>query len=300
MDSKIDWYKEVLALEPGSKLFFPLAKLLAENGDYLEALGTLRNGLEKHPEYMEAQFFLVEVLSNLGREDEAQEIAAGLAETISAYPAYWQEWARLFALREQDRDAALALNFLAASFNGNPIGWGEIIERGLLALLADDDSQASRGIRAHMNETMERVAAKVSTNELLERDKAKAPAASGKTAPVRRDEDNGKLDYRTRSMAELLAQQGDFQGAADIYKELVAAAPEGAGRVELNARLRELLAQAGQSAPENEGEGATSEPEATAESPAEGAAEEQPKQGKKRLIHTLEALAQRLEARAAS
>ena len=46
MMDKIEWYREVLELEPSSKLFFPLARLLVEDGQPEAALETLRRGLE--------------------------------------------------------------------------------------------------------------------------------------------------------------------------------------------------------------------------------------------------------------
>ena len=58
MMDKIEWYREVLELEPSSKLFFPLARLLVEDGQPEAALETLRRGLERHPEFLEARLFI--------------------------------------------------------------------------------------------------------------------------------------------------------------------------------------------------------------------------------------------------
>ena len=41
MTEKIEWYKEVLELEPNSKVFFPLARLLSEAGRTDEAVEIL-------------------------------------------------------------------------------------------------------------------------------------------------------------------------------------------------------------------------------------------------------------------
>ena len=54
MKAKIEWYREVLELEPGSKVFFPLARLLGQSGETQEAIRVLRMGLARHPEYIEA------------------------------------------------------------------------------------------------------------------------------------------------------------------------------------------------------------------------------------------------------
>ena len=48
MTEKIEWYKEVLELEPNSKVFFPLARMLAEEQRFDEAVAVLEHGLERH------------------------------------------------------------------------------------------------------------------------------------------------------------------------------------------------------------------------------------------------------------
>ena len=48
MTEKIQWYKEVLELEPNSKVFFPLARLLVEEGHLDEAVAVLEQGLARH------------------------------------------------------------------------------------------------------------------------------------------------------------------------------------------------------------------------------------------------------------
>ena len=68
MTEKIDWYKEVLELEPNSKVFYPLSRLLAEAGRTDEAVDTLEQGLARHEEFLEARLFLVELLHQLGQD----------------------------------------------------------------------------------------------------------------------------------------------------------------------------------------------------------------------------------------
>ena len=47
---KAQWYSEVLELEPGSKIFFPYAKLLVQLDRPKEAAAVLMSGLERHPD----------------------------------------------------------------------------------------------------------------------------------------------------------------------------------------------------------------------------------------------------------
>ena len=85
-------------------------------------------------------------------------------------------------------------------------------------------------------------------------------------------------------MAEVLAEQGDLQGALDIYTELAAAAAAGSSEQEvLQQRIAMLRTQL---------EGAAVE-DLVPPSPDMAA-------GKDKLISMLEALAERVEARAQS
>jgi hypothetical protein len=88
------------------------------------------------------------------------------------------------------------------------------------------------------------------------------------------------LSLRTRSMAEVLAQQGDIKGAMEILDELLAGTADSEVRRDIMAR-KDSLALAGSA-------GAVKE---------EGA--EQPLHSKHKLLTMLETLAERLEARAA-
>ena len=45
MMEKIEWYQEVLKLDPDSKVFFPLAKLLRDSQQPDKAIEVLRAGL---------------------------------------------------------------------------------------------------------------------------------------------------------------------------------------------------------------------------------------------------------------
>ena len=47
MTEKIEWYKEVLDLEPNSKIFFPLAKMLEKEGELEEARRVLAEGVSR-------------------------------------------------------------------------------------------------------------------------------------------------------------------------------------------------------------------------------------------------------------
>ncbi|MDY7001751.1 MAG: hypothetical protein SVS15_08220 [Thermodesulfobacteriota bacterium] len=241
METKIKWFKEVLELEPSSKVFFPLARLYYDDGKLDEAVSVLRHGLERDPDHMEAKFLLVEILMGTDQRDVVREELESIVSLLSRYPGFWRAWAENFA--PNSTDSALALNFLALYFQGSLVSWSQVIEKGLFALSSGDGREAG----------------------------ATAAALSDEAGP------------RTRTMAELMAKQGDFKGALSIYEELAASCPE-SEKAELAALIKETRArlEAG-GAPEG--------------GPAKEAGFSLP--GKEKLLSALESLAKRLEARVA-
>lgn len=318
METKIEWFKEFLEIEPNSKIFFPLARLLCEDGRSEEAIETLRKGVERHPDHLEARFLLVELMRERGEDDGAAREADGLATTLSQYPAFWQVWAERSA--PKSRDSALALSFLASTFRGRSITWSQVIEEGLRAIFASDGGRrpaaaapAEEVEEIHFEalpdiEFMEEetpVAAPLDLEVAAEAAKAySAESAEQAIAQVLAEEAGGDAEdftlepepgeggeepgadgganIRTRTMADLLAEQGDCKGALAIYQEL-AASSQGAEAAELSALIAKMQARMRRGAP-------AAAPEAR---PTPG-----PLPGKERMLSTLEALAERLEARA--
>lgn len=208
MKTKIKWFKEVLELEPGSKVFFPLARMYYEDGLIDEAEETLLQGLERNPDHLEARFLLVEILDRQGESIRAADEVGAITKVLSRYPAFWKSWSETAA--PQSRDAAMALSFLAANFQGRPISWSQVIAKGLDALVGDGP------VHAAMPEPA---------------DEPEAEADEGPTT-------------RTRTMADLLAEQGDYQGALDIYEELLAKG-ETNGEGDLPTRIALMRAELG-------------------------------------------------------
>ncbi len=267
MKTKIKWFKEVLDLEPGSKVFFPLARLQFEEGRAQEAVNTLRGGLERNPDHLEAKLLLVEILS-ASDGDEARRQVESITTMLGRYPAFWRVWAQESAPRS--KDSALALSFLAAHFQGATVSWSEVIEKGIVALF---DTPASAG--------------------------TSMDAAGSDEDPDEGHDEEPNL--RTRTMADLLVEQGDYQGALDIYRELADSAPESEAD-ELAGLIESMQGKLGQAA------GGASVPDVTVDfgiedDPDEAGTDDDgvlgsPLPGKEKMLSTLEALAARLEARA--
>ncbi len=136
MISKVELYREVLAIEPHSRVFFPLAKILSETNALDEAITVLKRGVTFHPDHLEAKFLLVELLSRQGKENDASENFASVADVLSQYPSVWQLWAKKTAL--QSKDSSLAMAFLASYFQGKSLTWSEIFEKGLASVFSEN------------------------------------------------------------------------------------------------------------------------------------------------------------------
>ena len=310
MMEKIEWYQEVLELEPSSKVFFPLAKLLQSNNRPGEAIATLRQGLDRHPEFFEARLMLIDLLESTGQSDSALEQVERLGSKLDLYPGFWQAWAGVCEQQGQ-ANVSVALRLLAAFLSGREISLVDILQNGLKEVLGNTPmSSAAPRITlakapaaaqtppqtinaAGLDSLPEPGLAPAASPVVDAAPAAEVPAAEQATpsAPVvPNDEteldlpesDEEPFSLRTKTMAAVLVEQGDLQGALDIYEELLAGA-SGDKQAELQARIDEIKLKMKGSEP--------AAPEDAAKSP-------EPLQGKQKLLDALENLAKRLEVRA--
>lgn len=379
MTEKIEWYKEVLELEPNSKVFLPLAHLYASRNEIDEAVAALEHGLSRHPEHMEARLFLIELLYKAGRQAECTVHVREMSRLFSSYAHFWQAWAVCLRTAGEAPEMSAALRLMAVNFLYGPISVTTLMEKGLDAVLGELTPAAGKVAdkvlaavpAAETAVPAEPAATAAEPAAAAEEEAAPAPAPvtdmDADTAapaspvghafaaeadaeeendddvlpadmPLPRDAeldmpvsfagDEGGMDageagdsaeepaiasadaltpaaprlvvapaaqadggmeesgegvsLRTRSMAEVLAEQGDVRGALDIYQELENAATTSEERADLRQRITTLSARlSGQ--------------------PVLEAATDQPLDavpGKEKLINVLEALAERVEARA--
>ena len=340
MTEKIEWYKEVLALEPNSKIFFPLARMLEREGDLEQACEVLKEGVARHGEYLEARLFLVELLERLGRTEECAAEVEVLAGLLARYEGFWSAWSA--SAGQAGADPALFVRMLGLSLKRPGLTLAELLRRGLDSFGEGPAGQTKTEIlvgkapasKASVPETSGPEAAGPASGpeaagkaasepaqpasakaELAKADpgkpesaksesarpeaRAAKPAAESRPEPAKvatkagtasrrsaQPAKAGGASLRTRSMAEVLAEQGDLASAAEIYDELVLVAPEGE-RDALCRRRDELKAlQAAQ---------AQASGKAPAAERADGAARPASK-----LVTLLENLAARVEARANS
>lgn len=137
MTAKIEWYREVLELEPNSKVFLPLARLLAEDGQSEEAIGILEEGVKRHPEFLEARLCLIEMLHRNNYVDQCNAQIGHLSKLFASYAGFWEAWAACLASDQGNEDTASIIRFLAAHFVSGPIKLHDVLNRGLDAMLKD-------------------------------------------------------------------------------------------------------------------------------------------------------------------
>ena len=349
MSEKIEWYKEVLALEPNSKIFFPLARMLADEARYDEALEVLGNGLERHSEFLEARLFFIELLYKAGRQADCATQIERLQSMFSGYAGFWQAWAACLATSDAHADTASVLRLLAAYFLHGPICLHKVLDDGLARLLGDTplpsrdgteevaalaapNGEEGEATSAATDEAGEALTTDVVSEALLEEsddipeasepeapseessvvlnesdedfdpdaamsDEAALPESphislgemveapgSEESANVENEENEEQFTLRTRSMAEVLAEQGDIKGALDIYQELAAVAVSPEESADLKLRMNTLRSRLDN----------VHEPETDQAASQEDVGSD----GKNRLISMLEASAERVEARA--
>jgi len=250
-----------------------LAKLFVEFGQFEDAERTLRQGLDRHPDSMEARLLLIQVLTRMERLDEAQEHLQAVIKPLERYPAFWSLWAHQTS--DKDRDFSVFLMLVASHFSARPIKWTDVVIEGLSSLT----ERLIGPIKATARKAREHALEKAAPAPF-----APAPVSDGADAPyVGPAPDAGS--YRTRTMAELLASQGDFGGALGIYRELWGRAKEEHEKNDLSSRIKTLEANLA-AAP------------AMTHAPHVAPGEDPfGKHAKNRLMSTLEALAARLESR---
>lgn len=267
MTEKIEWYKEVLDLEPNSKIFFPLAKMLEKEGKLEEARRVLAEGVSRHEEFLEARLFYISVLSRLGMDAECQRQVRILASLLTRYQEFWSAWSASTSA-DGRTDASLALRLLRISFARPGVSFSEIFARGLESLEKDmagdsaivpEEETAARpewesegtepGPGADAAEPVSAAEAApepvsvpgteaAGAGEPESADSEKSETASGfesgageEPEELAEDEDmdeaapaGGASSLRTRSYADVLAEQGDYDTALAIYSELAASA----------------------------------------------------------------------------
>ncbi len=325
MMAKIEWYEEVLALEPGSRLFFPFARCLVEQGLRERAVEVLRAGLAVHPEHMEARILLIHLLDEQGDAEGGCAESRRIADVLMSYPGFWKSLGDAVG-QTHGSDVALCLQFVAAALRDPSVTLAGMVARGLgivgentgaseaggydtssTQLAGQPVSDAQLPVEKSGQKAEDQLAKPAAgplglAEQALDRpaEQASVPQADEPVQFVaERIETDETVSLKTRSMAQILAEQGDLDGALIIYEELAAQEPDSA---ELRRRICELKRQKADGGDRSrygnlDTEAVTVPSQKTLEASTASAPQES-KQSGGNVVALLESLADRLEARA--
>ncbi len=291
MNDKLELYREIVEIDPSSRVFFLYAQLLEKEGKIDETLNVLALGLEKQPDYLEARLYYIDLLAKHDKIESAQIQLHKFTDILKKYPGFWSVWSRLTAEENSTISSTLAL--LSAFFTNPSLTLMEVIQAGLqhynsstipfgnASFLTntpadkndDKKDEASKVIEtthdftedeAELKANIENIVhlqdAPFSANALAEPQeifeektfteesfsiddfKKEEEVTSNQEIIAEVRVSSAKTSTHTRSMADLLATQGDVEGAIAIYSELLENADE--SQIEsLKQRIIELEAQ---------------------------------------------------------
>ena len=263
---RLKWYQEVLSLDPDSRIFLPYARLIARSGRSDTAIGILKKGLAKHPEFLEARLDLLDLLEGSGQRSAAMAEASELIGQLSSHPALWEIWSRMPGVRQ---DMSAMLIFFASCMKSEGFTLADVFSAGLSSLRGTGETssaaapcnqagQASGPAEQHPDSdllpwrSLDEVPddddlaedAGESSEDLPVRHPGSLPdgqkSGISLPGPIPPSATAGKCSLLTRSMAAVLEEQGALEEAADIYRELIGQARSDEERAELNAKLESL------------------------------------------------------------
>ena len=284
MMAKTEWYEEILALDPSSKVFWPFARHLAAEGQMEKAMAVLQQGLMADPSHTEARMMLVHLLNEQGKTAEADQQAEPLAAALIQYPGVWDALARL--KKSKSRDVRIALQVVGKLLRCESCSLLDIVAAGLdgagdkVAPLAEDSASESCStvqqikdesfhddalsessqMKSFMQNNQQNVEPVFASGSCVTTDDT-ATGADQDGKSISQDtgtetswpdsyetphvlqnlpetDTDEPVTLRTRSMAEVLAEQGDIAGALAIYDELSALAPDDEALMKRIAELR--------------------------------------------------------------
>ena len=222
MNDTLALFDELLEHDSGSKIFFPLARLYRKQGHLQRAIEVVRKGIERHPDYLEAQLYLIDLLCEAGDEAAAVGKAQSILTKLLFYEKVWVSLREHYA-RSSQSDLALAAFIMERNAHGESVDLPKLMTCGI----------------AHYSETVAVNAEPVEPEKDLDAEEvAQFCINSG---------------IKTKTMARLLMAQGEFEQAIGIYDDLLEAASSDAERDELSA-LRDKAYQELGSQPDPESE----------------------------------------------
>ena len=81
-EDRLHLYQRMLSEDPTSRVFVNLAELLYAQGEWKEVVEICRKGLRIHPDSIRGKTLLGLALRELGKDDEAEQVLAGVYEEL--------------------------------------------------------------------------------------------------------------------------------------------------------------------------------------------------------------------------
>lgn len=248
MNEKLELYREVVGLDPQSRVFFLYAQMLEKEQREDEALTVLARGLEYQPDYIEARLYYIDLLARCDKFESAKIQLQKLTSLFQKYPGFWATWSKLIADEDETLSSLLAL--LSSLFTKPSLSLIQIFKAGIqqltpenphVALKQEEETSSYNEENSHdlLTPFCENLAEEVNAVEIKEEKSFLAEDFLHDDFKISLSGEI-KTSTHTRSMADLLAEQGDMQGAIEIYFELLEKA-EGKEKDELVKRIDALM-----------------------------------------------------------
>lgn len=190
MNDTLHLFDELLEHDSGSKIFFPLARLYRKQGHTQRAIEIVQKGIEHHPDYLEAQLYLIELLSEVGDTAAAENKAYAVFSKLLSYEKFWVSLRGHYAKTHQ-ADLALASFLIERSARDEDVDLLKVLNFGI-SHYAELISTESPGVEPEQDLDAEEVA-QICINSGI----------------------------KTKTMAKLLAAQGEYAQAIRIYDDLL-------------------------------------------------------------------------------
>jgi tetratricopeptide (TPR) repeat protein len=190
MNDTLHLFDELLEHDSGSKIFFPLARLYRKQGHVQRAIEIVQKGIEHHPDYLEAQLYLIELLSEIGDSVAAESKAQSIFTKLMSYEKFWI-CLRAHYAKSQQSDLALASFLVERNAHGENVDIVKLMSFGI----------------AHYSEMITSSAAVTEPDKDLDAEEVALFCINS--------------GIKTKTMAKLLVAQGEFAQAIKIYDDLL-------------------------------------------------------------------------------
>ena len=238
--TEIKKYEDLLAKDPRSYCFAPLAELYRKLGLLDDAVHVAKRGIEAHPEYVGGYMALGRTLFEMGMKDESK---AALERVVKVTPDNFLAQKLLSQIYIEQGDDASAEKALQVLVLLNPDDVeGKLMLEALVRAAAkreepERESIADEGFSFENAETLNTCHFVEACSENHGFDEAQSPESSDELQMVTAFALSRKDPLATVTVAELYVKQGVLDRAIEVYRELIESDPD---NDELKMRIIEL------------------------------------------------------------